>query len=1641
MTDDDRAISESWFIGNCEIRKFLRSRFAHTSDVAEALQIEASFSLKTALNILFSVNCSMFLVWGHDRILFYNDACCEELNQANVLLPFGESINQRLDERWHQVRSHVERVFTTGEPLQLETDAFSLETVNPSQERGSAWCCGPFWDETGEVVGVFGINQSNQMQGGETYESTVTQTATQLDVDDSLLQQAKAALRESEARFQAFMSHSPAAAWVASQDGKLLYLSPTYFQMFQLPQQDLIGKLVHEIYSAEFADQFLENNRRVFATGQVVEAIETAPRNDGSIGSFLVYKFPITHASSQEKLLGGVAIDITASVQIQEALRQREEELRLITDALPVLLAYVDKDHHYRFNNHAYEVWFGKPIREFTGRHVRDVLGEAAYTAVLPYIEQALAGQRVTYESQVSYSDGSLRYIRADYIPRINNQGEVEGYFSLVSDISDRKQTEIALSESEERLRLAMEGAQMGTWDLDLTTGKAIWSELHFTILGYSPVTTGEATEAMWRSRIHPDDVERVTQVWQQSQQEHRSYQCEYRVVRADNGQTAWLATLGSFTYDAQGQPIRSIGVLFDITNRKHIEAARIQAEIDLRDTHIQLEAALAAGSIYTWQWNIPSDRVITNRNFALLFGVDPEGATTGLPIGLFLNAIHPDDRFRVTTEIQHAIRTGNAAASEFRMINCKGEERWVIARGRVEYDAYGNPVAFPGALADISDRKQTEAALRESEDRFRQMTDTAPMLVWMSGTDQCCNYFNQSWLKFTGRTLEQEQGNGWIEGMHPADVQTYLDTYTTAFNARRAFEMEYRHRRFDGEYRWIFSTGVPRFAPTGGFLGYIGSCFDIHGRKQAEAALRESEARFRMLADNISQFAWMADADGWVFWYNRRWFEYTGTTLEEMQSVGWQQTLHPDHRDRVIQHFNHCLQTGLAWEDIFPLRGQDGSYRWFLSRAQPIRDTNGSISRWFGTNTDITEQRQIEEALRNSEERLRSFVEADVVGILFCNIYGVIHDANDELLRIIGYTREDVQTGKLRWTNITPSEYLAIDEQMIIDARQTTGASAPYEKEYIRKDGSRVPVLVGFSLVGKTREEAVAFILDLSDRKQAEAAIRRSEDRLRIAIESAQLGTWDLSLSTSKLTWDVGCKTMFGLPPDAETSLEIFFQSLHPDDVERVEQVVQSALDPLSGGTYDVEYRAIGIQDGVERWIKARGQAYFDPTGKPLRFTGTVLDITEQKRAEAEREHLLRREQAAREAAEKANRIKDEFLAVLSHELRSPLNPILGWSRLLQKGKLNPTKSQKALETIERNAQLQAELIEDLLDVSRILQGKLSLAVGPVNLASTIQAAIETVRLAAEAKSIQIETTLAPNIGFVLGDSTRLQQVVWNLVSNGVKFTPTGGRVEVRLEQISNLEGSHSLGELGSERMDTRLLTAPQPCAYAQITVNDTGKGIAPDFLPHVFDYFRQEDGATTRKFGGLGLGLAIVRHLVELHGGTIRADSPGEGLGATFTVHLPLLREDEEGQPLDETLLNFSSSHPLANLNILVVDDDTDTRELLVFLLEQAGATVTSAPSAREAIQTILRTKPPFDLLISDIGMPDMDGYMLMRQVRSLRLDQGRKIPAIALTAYAGEIDYQQAMAAGFQRHIPKPVKPDILIRAIVQVLADTI
>src|SRR5215813_9959394 len=394
----------------------------------------------------------------------------------------------------------------------------------------------------------------------------------------------------------------------------------------------------------------------------------------------------------------------------------------------------------------------------------------------------------------------------------------------------------------------------------------------------------------------------------------------------------------------------------------------------------------------------------------------------------------------------------------------------------------------------------------------------------------------------------------------------------------------------------------------------------------------------------------------------------------------------------------------------------------------------------------------------------------------------------------------------------------------------------------------------------------------------------------------------------------------------------------------------------------------------------------------------------------------LLLREERARAEAEAANRLKDEFLATVSHELRTPLNSILGWAQLLQSGSLDDSSSSRALTTIERNTKTLAQIIDDLLDVSRIITGKLRLNVRPVELATVVESVLETLRPASDAKSINLDVSLRPGVGRVSGDAGRLQQIVWNLLSNAIKFTPSGGQVTVRLERVAS---------------------------WASVTVTDTGEGIRPAFLPFVFDRFSQADSTFTRPHGGLGLGLAIVRHLVELHGGSVGAESQGQGLGATFTASFPLVSErnadvaDDEGLEIDH-LTASDEQKDLTGLTVMIVDDELDARELLTVMLQQRGAKVIAASSAAEALELLAKASNGSmpDVLVSDIGMPGQDGFELISQVRAMGPEKGGNIPAIALTAYARSEDRARVLAAGFQHHVPKPVGPATLAIAVANV-----
>jgi PAS domain S-box-containing protein len=658
------------------------------------------------------------------------------------------------------------------------------------------------------------------------------------------------------------------------------------------------------------------------------------------------------------------------------------------------------------------------------------------------------------------------------------------------------------------------------------------------------------------------------------------------------------------------------------------------------------------------------------------------------------------------------------------------------------------------------------------------------------------------------------------------------------------------------------------------------------------------------------------------------------------------------------------------------------------------------------------SEQRLITEAaLRKSDEQFRGFVTAS---------FDVVYRMNADWTEMRGLHGREFIANTTNPSRSWLEKYIHPDDQHLVRAAIAeairTKSIFHLEHRIVRVAGS----------LGRTNSRAVPLLddrgeiiewigaaSDVTDRKRDEAALRemtlRLEQQHRLFEQIASttpdfiyvFGLDGRFIYANRRLLEVWCTTFEQAV--GKSLIELGYPQWHADmHMKELRQVIETKK-PIKG---EVPFTGGSGISGVYEYIFT---PVLRPDGEVEVIAGTTRDVTDRK-------NLMANERAARDEAERASRMKDEFLATLSHELRTPLNAILGWSQILQSGSSDAEDLRQGLDTIARNGRAQAQIIEDLLDMSRIISGKVRLDVQRVDLAGVVRAAVDTVRPATEAKSIRLQVVLDSLAAPVSGDPNRLQQVFWNLLTNAVKFTPQGGRVQVLLERVNS---------------------------HLEVSVVDTGEGIAPDFLPQVFDRFRQYDASTTRRHGGLGLGLSIVKQLVELHGGSVRAKSAGLGQGSTFTVLLPLTVLHAEAESSVERRHPSARNGPVnANVcaqiegaKIIVVDDEPDARSLIKRLLEDCRAEVKVAASAAEAFD-LLRAAPP-DVLISDVGMPEEDGYSLIRRVRALKATEGGAVPAVALTAYARSEDRMNAVTAGFQHHVAKPVEPAELITIVASLV----
>jgi PAS domain S-box-containing protein len=816
--------------------------------------------------------------------------------------------------------------------------------------------------------------------------------------------------------------------------------------------------------------------------------------------------------------------------------------------------------------------------------------------------------------------------------------------------------------------------------------------------------------------------------------------------------------------------------------------------------------------------------------------------------------------------------------------------------------------------------------------------------------------------------------------------------------------------RRKDGTRIEVALDVYPVHAENGELVTMTAIVRNLGASRRAERALRHSEQRLALAlrAGGLAIWEWEIQT-GRAYW-SPEVYEVTGVAPGDFDETNddFFRRVHPEDRDGMWALVENTIGSDCAFDAEFRFRRDDGEVRWLHNMAQLLRDEAGAASHLVGTVQDVTERRRTNEALRESEERFRRAVMVAPFPVAIQADDGEMLTINDAWIEISGYRREELATLEA-WTERAHGEAASAVRELI--ARLfTEGSGARGKEQRVRTaDGRKRIWEFSTAPLGRTvdgRRLLITAATDVTDHKEAERALRESRERLQAALSASSTGTFRWEFIDGTVDWDENLDRLCGLPVGQTVrTLDVFLEMVHPDDRARVIQHCDHCA--REGADFAMEFRIVW-PDGSVRWLDAHGRSFCDEAGRPLYMTGASVDVTPQKTNAIALQH-------AKDEAERASRAKDDFLATLSHELRTPLTAILGWSRMINMPGLRAGLIEEGMKSIERNARAQAQLVEDLLDISRIISGKLEVKLGPMDLAALIEAAAATVRPTAEAKKVALSLDLAPNAGSLDGDADRLQQVVGNLLSNAVKFTPKGGAVHVALSS----EGDDAV-----------------------MRVSDTGEGIAPDFLPLVFDRFRQADASTTRRHGGLGLGLAIVRHVVELHGGEVRADSRGVGQGATLTVRLPrhaavdpVNREHDASQPAAAEV----TPGALNGLHVLVVDDEHDGRALVKSVLERAGARVTAVESVALALPLLDHAGAGApDVLVSDIAMPGEDGYTLIRRLRETEGSDGARLPAVALTARARVEDRIQALSSGFQSHVAKPVEPRELIAVVASLVA---
>jgi PAS domain S-box-containing protein len=1371
-----------------------------------------------------------------------------------------------------------------------------------------------------------------------------------------------------------------------------------------------------------------------------------------------------------------ILCDVTRKAVI--ARLERLERFGVLVDSVPDYAMFTtDPQGRVTASNAGAERITGYNDKEIRGRELSSLYASEDRMSGTHRYELDIAREagRCELEGWQIRRDGS-RFWSSGVITALRDEtGQLRGFAKVVRDMTGHKQTDEVMERSQRFAQNIIDVSPTMLYIFDIVQRRRVFGNRGAAAaLGYteSQLAAPEFVSTVMYSDDWKAFLEHLESLARLGAEE--TADIEYRIRHA-NGEWRWFHSRHKvFTRNTDGSVMEIIGAATDITELKNAEEKnRFMAELNhslapLAEPEQMLTVALRMLGEYIGVDRVTYADVEPDQNHFDVIGEYTRGAIFSVKGRYSITDFGEKEHQALREGRSYVVNDIDAESAEginlslYRRGNIRSKvcvpvtkDQNLVARLAIHQSTprlwRSEEIDLITTVADRCwesiERVRVLKRLKESDDGYRAFVSTSSEGIWRYELDQPIpvtlpeneqielfyqrGYLaecNEVFARTHGATVDQLRGQRLTVLLVRSDVEQIIEL-SRAFvrSGYRLINAESREVDTAGNTGYFLSNLVG-VVENGKLLRAWGTQRDVSDQKRTEAALRASEDRLRRITEATQDALWEIDLKTKEVWWSEAAKALFGCSPEELQIGIWQwyDRIHPEDFNQVRTKFEDFVASdAVDWSDEYRFRRADDVYVYIHDRGRKFLNETGEPVWVGGAMVDITARKAAEadkerlaREVKQERDRLWQILEQMPIGVSIAEApSGRVIFSNLEATRLVRHTLRfaDDYKGYAKYGGLHEdgSPYRTEDYPQVRSLLSKEVIKG-HEMKYRRGDGTETILSVDSAPIydreGRMLLVVVTFI-DILERKQIEKALRESEERFAKAFRTSPD-----ALVISRIADGV--------------IIEVNDSFVELSGYRREELIGKSAflfnffVDP------GARRRALKIleEKGRVQDLQVEFRRKFDKV-LLIQFSAELLDlhgercwltigrdITERHKAEKERDQLLLTEKTAREDAEAANRLRDEFLATISHELRTPLTSILGWARMLTGRALAESQTTHALEVIQRSAESQARLVDDILDTSRIITGRFTLEIIPVEIAPIFQAAVEIIRPSAEAKRITLEAITDDRSSMVLGDASRLQQTFWNLLSNAVKFTNSGGRIEARLVRI-----------------DDRI----------EISITDSGIGMEPQFLPYVFDRFQQADTTSRRKYGGLGLGLAIVRHLIEAHGGHVSASSPGKGQGSSFKIDLPVaesvrLRSPESRAPEPETK-QVVAGHPpddgekLAGVRVLVVEDDPETLDMLKFILDQSQAEVTTAASASEALRALERS--PTDVLVSDLAMPDLDGYDLIREIRSRPPERGGNIPAIALSAYTRAEDRMRALAAGFQLHLPKPVAQAELIAALAK------